>query len=227
MNYKDEKQIDKMIKNSNVVINLLGPRHKLKKREDFEFINIEVAQRIAKACARNGVHRLIHFSAAGAEANSTSIDFQTKFQAEAIVKKAFPNVTIFRPCPAYGLNDNFASIIRGQLNFFWNKFVIVYDDCSTKKQPIRNADLAKCVINALKLQESKGKTYELGGPHALTMLEVHEIMFNIMKMRPTLAYMNPEPLKVIAKYIYNWPYFSTELFNKSKNTDTQGKLKRL
>jgi hypothetical protein len=43
MNYKDEKQIDKMIKNSNVVINLLGPRHKLKKREDFEFINIEVA----------------------------------------------------------------------------------------------------------------------------------------------------------------------------------------
>jgi hypothetical protein len=59
------------------------------------------------------------------------------------------------------------------------------------------------------------------------MLEVHEIMFNIMKMRPTLAYMNPEPLKVIAKYIYNWPYFSTELFNKSKNTDTQGKSKRL
>jgi len=79
MNYKDEKQIDQMIKNSNVVINLLGPRHKLKNRVDFEFINIEVAERIAKACARNGVHRLIHFSAAGASPNSTSIDFQTKY----------------------------------------------------------------------------------------------------------------------------------------------------
>ncbi len=136
-------------------------------------------------------------------------------------------MTILRPCPVYGLNDNFASIIRGQLNFFWNKFVIVYDDCSTKKQPIRNADLAKCVLNALKLEESKGKTYELGGPHALTMLEVHEIMFNIMKMRPTLAYMNPEPLKVIAKYIYNWPYFGTELFNKSMILVIQGRSRRL
>ena len=63
-----------------------------------------------------------------------------------------------------------ASIIRGQLNFFWNKFVLVYDDCSAKKQPIRENDVAKCVLNALKLEESKGKTYELGGPHVLTML---------------------------------------------------------
>lgn len=32
--------IENMIKNSNVVVNLLGPRKKIKKREDFEFINI-------------------------------------------------------------------------------------------------------------------------------------------------------------------------------------------
>lgn len=159
-----------MVQNSNVVINLLGPRHKIKRREDFEFINIEVPERIAKACAKHGIHRLIHFSAAGAEANSPSLDFQTKHEAEDIVRKAFPNVTIFRPCPVFGLNDNLASIIRGQINFFWNKFVPVYDDCLTKKQPIRDNDVAKCVLNALKLEESKGKTYELGGPHVLTKL---------------------------------------------------------
>ena len=54
-----------------------------------------------------------------------------------MVRKAFPNVTIFRPCPVFGLNDKFAAIVRGQLNFFWNKFIPVYDDCLTKKQPIR------------------------------------------------------------------------------------------
>ena len=48
--------------------------------------------------------------------------------------------------------------------------MLVYDDCSAKKQPIRENDVAKCVLNALKLEESKGKTYELGGPHVLTML---------------------------------------------------------
>ena len=76
--------------------------------------------------------------------------------------------------------------------------------------------MAKCVLNALKLEGSRGKTYELGGPHVLSMLEVYEIIFNIMKIRPALAYLNPEPLKIIGKYIYNWPYFSLELLRKRK-----------
>lgn len=161
-----------------------------------------------------GIHRLIHFSAAGAEFDSPSLDFKTKREGEEVVKKAFPNVTIFRPCPIYGLNDNFASIIRNQLNFFWNKFVPVFDDCSTKKQPIRDNDVAKCVLNALKLEESKGKTYELGGPHAFSMLEIYEIIFNTMRIRPTLGYLDPEPWEVLSKYVYNWPYFSQERFRK-------------
>lgn len=37
----------------------------------------------------------------------------------------------------------------------WNKFVLVYDDCTAKKQPIRDGDVAKCVLNALKMEESK------------------------------------------------------------------------
>jgi dTDP-4-dehydrorhamnose reductase len=93
------------------------------------------------------------------------------------VKKAFPNATIFRPCPVFGLNDYFASNIQRQAYFMWNKFVLVYDDCSTLKQPIKDHDVAKCVLNALKMEETKvyillikGKTYELGGPHALSML---------------------------------------------------------
>lgn len=68
------------------------------------------------------------------------------------------------------------------------------------------------MLNALKLEESKGQTYELGGPHVLSMLEIYEIIFNIMKIRPTIGYINPELCKLIAKYIYNWGYFGLELF---------------
>jgi hypothetical protein len=57
-----------------------------------------------------------------------------------------------RPCPVFGLNDNFASIIRGQINFLWNKFIIVYDDSTAKKQPIKENDVGLCVLNALKLE---------------------------------------------------------------------------
>ena len=147
--------IENMVKNSNVVINLVGPRKKIKKREDFEFANIEVAERIAHACKKHGVLRLIHFSAAGADPNSDSLDFQTKFEAESVVKKIFPDVTIFRPCTVFGENDYFASVIRRQVSYFFNKYSFVFDDCKTLKQPIKESDVANCVLNALKLDESK------------------------------------------------------------------------
>jgi NADH dehydrogenase (ubiquinone) 1 alpha subcomplex subunit 9 len=68
---------------SNVVINLLGPRRNCKDRNEFEYINIEVPKRIARACAKNpNVLRFIHFSSAGARANSDSLDLQTKFFGE-------------------------------------------------------------------------------------------------------------------------------------------------
>lgn len=53
MDFDDTKMIDRMIKNSNVVINLVGPRYDVKKRSEFEYINIEISKRIADACARN------------------------------------------------------------------------------------------------------------------------------------------------------------------------------
>eukprot|EP00178_Gracilaria_changii_P013556 TRINITY_DN38287_c0_g1_i1.p1 TRINITY_DN38287_c0_g1~~TRINITY_DN38287_c0_g1_i1.p1 ORF type:complete len:194 (-),score=3.76 TRINITY_DN38287_c0_g1_i1:40-621(-) len=193
-----------MIKPSNVVVNLLGPRKKLKKREDFEFINIEVPERIAKACAKHGVKRLIHFSAAAADPNSPSLDYQTKYEGELAVKAAFPNVTIMRPTHIFGINDYFSSIVLRQSVFFLNKFVVVYDDCTTLKQPIREHDVSKCVLNALKLHETKGKTYELGGPHVLSTLDMHEIIFNTLNYKPKLAYVNPEIAMNVAKYIYNW-----------------------
>lgn len=151
MDFAEDKLINRLVANSNVVINLVGPRTRIKKLEDFEFANIEIAEKIARACTKNGVHRLIHFSAAGAEPDSESLDFRTKFTGEAAVRAEFPNATIFRPCLMYGWNDHFVEIIRRQLYFFMNRFVIAYDDLQTKKQPIKNDDIAQCVINALKL----------------------------------------------------------------------------
>lgn len=47
-----------------------------------------------------------------------------------------------------------------------------------------------------------------------------------MKIRPTVAYLDPEPLKIIGKYIYNWPYFSLELLRKRISVLIQDKSRR-
>lgn len=52
-NFEDEAMIDRAIANSNVVINLIGPRKGIKKLGDAEYINIELSKKIAKACAKN------------------------------------------------------------------------------------------------------------------------------------------------------------------------------
>ena len=72
------------------------------------------------------------------------------------------------------------------------------------------------VMNALKMEESKGKTYELGGPHVLQMKEVYEIIINTMKVKPKLYYINPQWIYAITDKIYNWEFLSGELTTKSK-----------
>ena len=112
--------------------------------------------------------RLIHFSAAAADPDSPSLDFQTKWHAEQAVKAAFPDATIFRPCTIYGQNDTFAHVIVRQMAFFWNHFVCVYDDCKTLKQPIKEHDVSLAVLNALKLEESKVIIFLIQGKNLRT-----------------------------------------------------------
>lgn len=162
MNFEDLKLIDRTIANSNVVINLLGPRKNIKNIRDFEYINTIVPRRIAEACSKNpNIIRLIHFSACGADTKSASLDLRTKAVGEMEVLEAFPNATIIRPSTVYGPNDYFMRLWLSQKNFFYN-FNIVFDDCKAKRQPIFVTDVAACVLNALKMHETCGKTYDIG-----------------------------------------------------------------
>ena len=215
LNLKNQTMIENLVANSNVVINLLGPRTFLRRHQTqkFEDINIEAAERIAEACKKKGVLRLIHFSAVGADENSLSTDFRTKAVAEKRVLDIFPDATIIRPCSIFGMNDYFASHIERQLYFFANR-TIVTDDLTAKKQPIFCKDVAIAVMNALKMEESKGKIYELGGPHVLTMKEVYEIIINFMKVKPKLYYVNPDWIYYLTDRFYNWEFLSGELTTK-------------
>lgn len=202
--------------NSNVVINLLGPRKNVKKIHDFEFLNVEIPRRLARAAAKNPeVIRFIHFSALGADPKSPSIDLRTKFQGEEAVLSEFPNATIMRPATVFGPNDYFTRIIRTQRDYFYH-YNVVTDDCTAKKQPIYVNDVALAVMNALKMHETCGKTFELGGPHVYSMLEIYEIIFNIMKREPKLVYFPHEIALKVAQYIKNWDFLNVDMIVKNK-----------
>jgi len=165
MNFKNPKMIERVMSTSNVVINLVGPKRRYTSKEDFEWTNIEIPRRIARAARQNpNIKRMIHFSAAGADENSNVLDFSTKWRGEQAVLEQFPEATIFRPTTCYGRMDDFVNNFRRKVQFVGSG-IIVHDDCMAQRQPLHVYDLSQCVLNALKMSETAGKTYELGGPH--------------------------------------------------------------
>ena len=51
-------------------------------------------------------------------------------------------------------------------------------------------DVAQALLNALKMPETIGQTYELGGPHVYTLLECYEMFHNIIQRPPKLAHID-------------------------------------
>ena len=45
---------------------------------------------------------------------------------------------------------------------------------NSKIQPVFINDVALAVLNCLKMEETIGQTYELGGPHVYTYEEIYE-----------------------------------------------------
>lgn len=94
-----------------------------------------------------------------------------------------------RPSTVFGAEDYLVRIFYDYYRHFYN-YVPVPDDCLAKRQPLHVNDLALCYLNALKMKESAGQTYELGGPHVLTNLQIYEILYNLMGRPPKLAHVN-------------------------------------
>ena len=44
--------------------------------------------------------------------------------------------------------------------------------------------MALAVLNALKMEESIGQTYDLGGPHSYSYEEIYQMFFEITEIKP-------------------------------------------
>ena len=68
---------------------------------------MKAVETIAGAATKQGVDRLVHVSALGAEGRSPSKVFQLKAQGERVLTDLFPEATIVRPAECYGHEDDY------------------------------------------------------------------------------------------------------------------------
>lgn len=176
-----------VIRDQNVVVNCIGSKVFYDKLSDFEDANIRVPMAIAKAAKANpNVKRLIHVSAAGADPNSQSARLRTKWIGEQEVKEIFPDVTIVRPTYMFNDLDPITTIAAkwGMQMKMFNRMNFVIEGMNSKVQPVMSNDVALGIYNCIKTEETKGKTYDLGGPHVYTYEEIYEHFFNLTEIKP-------------------------------------------
>jgi NADH dehydrogenase (ubiquinone) 1 alpha subcomplex subunit 9 len=69
-------------------------------------------------------------------------------------------------------------------------------------QPVFVSDVALAILNALKMEETIGQSYDLGGPNTLTYEEMYEQFFNSSGVKPYTAVVKLED--AYEYYHYKW-----------------------
>jgi len=168
--------VERAVAGADVVINLVGV---LKGR--FEDLHVTGAANVAKASAAAGVRRLVHVSAIGADPVAAPNYARTKGEGEAAVRAAFPNATIVRPSVIFGPEDDFVNRFAGLISRLPYVPVI---RAKTRFQPVWVVDVAKAVAKAALTPVGEGRTFELGGPQALSMLDLHKWIADAIAHHP-------------------------------------------
>ena len=113
------------------------------------------------------IKRFIYVSAAGADPNSQSKRLRTKWIGEQEVKAIYPDVTILRPTyMVQGINPNTTIAAKWGMHMkMFNRMMFQIEGMNGNVQPVFSNDVALAIMNCLKMDETIGKSYDLGGPH--------------------------------------------------------------
>ncbi len=161
------ESLDRVVAGADAVVNLVGAFD-----GNLDAVQGRGVGNLAKAAKAAGAAAFVHVSAIGADAEGATAYARSKAAGEAAVLSAFPKATILRPSVLFGPDDNFINMFAGLIAAAPVMPVFGPD---APFQPLFVDDAALAVAAALgNAQEHGGKTYELGGPEVLTMLEINQ-----------------------------------------------------
>ncbi|WP_299608065.1 complex I NDUFA9 subunit family protein [uncultured Tateyamaria sp.] len=177
-NIRDDASVAQVMAGADAVVNCVGILAKHGKNT-FEAVQSEGAARIARIAAEQGVTRMVHVSAIGADTESPSDYARTKAEGEAAVLEHMPDAVILRPSIVFGPEDE-----------FFNRFasmtrlgpILPVVGAGTRFQPVYVDDVAKAAEQALTSNVDAG-VYELGGPDVRTFRELMAVMLDVIRRR--------------------------------------------
>jgi uncharacterized protein YbjT (DUF2867 family) len=140
----------------------------------FERIHTQGTINVLEAAATTGVRRYLHMSALGARAGARSRYHRTKWAAEEAVRASPIPWTIFRPSIIYGAADQFVNMLAAMVRRY--PVVPVIGTGQQRLQPVPVEQVAEAFARAVALEATVKHVYEVGGPDAVTMLQLLDLI---------------------------------------------------
>ena len=127
---------------------------------------------------KKGVKRIIYLGGAGDEQNCQSNHLRNRMAVTEILKQGSVPVTALRAAVIIGSGSASYEIIK---NLVLNLPIILLPNwVKNKCQPIAIRDVIKYLVGVLELEESTGKSYEIGGKDILTYEDMLKICSKIL-----------------------------------------------
>lgn len=181
---QDGVAVEAAIQGAQAVVNLVGILFE-RGAQRFATVHAHAAQSIAAAAAAAGAERLVHISAIGADRHAEADYARSKGAGEAAVKTAFPEATILRPSIVFGPEDDFFNRFAAMARL--SPALPLIGGGHTRFQPVYVGDVADAIAICLRRPDTKGKTYELGGPRVYTFKELLQVMLAEIRRRRLLV----------------------------------------
>jgi len=183
-NLKNEASVRRAIRGADAVINLVGILYN-SGGQTFEALQAEGAGLVARVASEEGVQHMVHMSALGATHASDSRYARTKAMGEDAVLTAFPKATVLRPSVVIGAEDGFYNRFAKLVKMFP---ILPIPGADTKFQPVYVDDVAAAAVIASRGGDAfEGKTFELGGPQAMSLRALlQDMMDRIGTHRPII-----------------------------------------
>ena len=188
-------KVKEAIKNSDIVINLIGILYETRKQKFYD-IHVGIPDAISKVCAESDVKKFIHISAIGANEKSKSLYQKSKFNGEVKALNNFKNTVIIRPSVVCGTEDGFTNLFS-KLSFLP---VIPVASINYRFQPILVTDVADAIVQAIEIKNNEGKIYEIGGPKIISFGDMVKSIMKILNKKRFVVDM-PMPLAKIQSSI--------------------------
>jgi NADH dehydrogenase len=141
--------------------------------------NVVGTRHLIEACHFNQVQRMVLISSQSARQENTGTYGSTKWEAEKLIRASHLHYTILRPSLIYGPGER--GLFKKMLNLMQALPIVpVLGSGQQILRPIYVYDVVVAVMECLRLPQSRGRVYDLGGEANITFNEFLEVILRCL-----------------------------------------------